>query len=138
MCSDDVELTDGRLLLATVLIKPLPVGRCGQDGTILGHASVRLRGPEVGGVPVFIGNARSGLVRPLAFGYHVVDAQPHLLVLPQAQADVVPELVVFCAGHGRTEDSAQRVAVLAGRVVALLHHIDQEALVVDFNAFQTN
>lgn len=138
MWSNDVELADGGLLLATVLVKPLPAGGPGQGGAVLRLATVRLRGPAVGRVPVFECNAYAGLVHPSAFSHHVVGAQPDLLVWANALADVVSELVVLITGRGRAEDAAQVVAVFTGGVVALPHRVSQVALAVDLFAFQTD
>ncbi len=41
---DDVELADRRLFSTAVLVEPLPVGRAGQDGTVLAAASIGLMG----------------------------------------------------------------------------------------------
>lgn len=138
MRSNDVELADGGLLLTTVLVQPLPAGGPGQDGTILGLATVRLKGPAVGRVPVFVCNAEACLVHPGALGHHVVDAQPDLLIWADALADVVSELVVLVAGCGRTEDSAQVVAVFTGSVIAFSHRVSQVTLAMNLFAFQTD
>lgn len=42
--SDDVELADRGLLGSAALVKPLPVGRGGEDGAVLAVASVGLPG----------------------------------------------------------------------------------------------
>lgn len=135
---NDVKLTDRGPLLTAALIKPGPLRGPGQDGAVLGLAPVRLRGPVVGRVPVLVGDAEAGLVRPDALGRHVVDAQPDLLVGADALTDVVSELVVLGAGRGGPEDPSQGVAVLAGSVVPFLHRVGQETLAVDLYAFQTD
>ena len=104
----------------------------------MGDAAVRLRGPVVGRVPVFVCDAGAGLVHPGALRHHVVDPQPDLLSRADALADVVSELVVLILGGGRTEDATQGVAVLAGCVITFSHSVGQETLVVDLCAFQTD
>lgn len=136
--SNDVELADEGLLLATLLIKPLPVGGPRQDGTVLRRATVWLRGPAVGCVPVLVCDARASLVHPHALRHHVVDSQPHLLVWAKALADVVSELLVLVRGCGRSEDAAQVAAVLNGIVVVFFLRVSQVTLAVDLCAFQTD
>lgn len=131
-------MADGGLLLTAVLVKPLPLGGCGQDGTVLGLSAVGLRGPEVGRVPVFVCDSEAGLIHPGALCGHVIDAQPDLRVRADAVADVVSELVVLVAGCGRAEDAAQRVAVFTGSVIPFPQRLSQEALVVDLYTFQTD
>lgn len=138
MGSNNVELADGGPLLTTVLVKPLPPGGHGQDGAVLGLAAVRLRGPVVGRVPVFVCNADAGLVRPGALSHHVDDAQPDLLICTDALADVVSELVVVVAGCGCAEDTTHGVTVLTGSVIAFFHRVSQETLAIDLYAFQTD
>lgn len=136
--SNYVELADGGLLLSAVLVQPLPPGGSGQDGAVLRGASVGLRGRSAGRVPVVVRDGQAALVHPGALRCHVVDAQPDLLVRPDALADVVGEPLVLVAGRGRAEGAAHVVAVLAGRVVALPGGIGQVALAVDLGAFQTD
>lgn len=138
MWSNDVELADGRLLLAAVLVVPLPAGGPGQDGAVLGLASIWLWGPVVGGVPVFECDAGARLVRPGALRHHVLDAQPDLLIRADALADVVSELVVLIAGRGRAEDTTHGVTVLGGGVIAFSHRVGEETLVIDLFAFQAD
>lgn len=104
----------------------------------MGLAAVRLRGPAVGRVPVFVCNPGAGLIHPGALSHHVVDAKPHLLVRTDAAADVVSELVVVVAGCGRAEESAQVVTVLTGGVVAFSHRVNQITLAINFLTFQTD
>lgn len=104
----------------------------------MGLAAVWLRGPLVGGVPVFVCNAGAGLVHPGALSHHVVDAKPDLLIWANALADVVSELVVLVAGCGCTKDAAQGVTVLTGSVIAFSYSVSQEALAMALYAFQTN
>lgn len=54
MRSNNIELADGGLLVTTVLVKPLPIGGHVQDSTVVGHPTIRLRGPVVGCVPVLV------------------------------------------------------------------------------------
>lgn len=136
--SDNVELAHGGLLLSALLVQPLPPGGRGQDGAVLRGASVGLRGRAAGRVPVLVRDGQAALVDPGALRGHVVDAQPHVLVRPDALADVLREPLVVVAGRGRAEDAAQVVAVLAGRVVALPGGVGQVALAVDLCAFQTD
>lgn len=136
--SHDVELADGGLFLFAVLVKPLPVRGPGQDGAVLGLAAVRLRGPAVGRVPVFVRDSRAGVVYPSALLHRVADTDPHLLAGVDALADVVSELVILAAGRWRAKDTAQVAAVLAGSVVGFSHGVDQVALSVDLYAFQTD
>lgn len=138
MGSNNVELADRGLLFTTVLVKPLPIGGPRQDGAVVGLATVWLRGPVVGGVPVFECNADTGLVHPAALSHHVIDAQPDLLIWADPLADVVSELVVLIAGCGCTEDTAHGVAVLTGSVIAFSHSVSQETLVMDLRTFQTD
>lgn len=135
--SNDVELADEGLLLATLLIQPLPVGSR-QDGTVLRRATVWLWGPAVGCVPVLVCDAQARLVHPNALRHHVVDSQPHRLVWAEALADVISELVVLLGGCGRSEDAAQVAAVLNGIVVVFFHRVGQITLAVDLCAFQTD
>lgn len=51
MISDDVELADGRSLLATILVQPLPAGSTGEHGAVLCAAAVGLRE-----LPVLVAN----------------------------------------------------------------------------------
>lgn len=138
MWSNDVELAHGWFCFTAVLIKPLPTGCHREGGAILGLATIWLRGPDVGGVPVFVCDADTGLVCPFTFGHHVVDAQPHLLTGADALADVVSELVVLITGCGRTEDTTHGVAVFTGGVITLPQRLSQETLTVDLDAFQTH
>lgn len=138
MESNNVELADGGPLLTTVLVKPLPTGGPRENGAVLGVTSIWLRGPAVGRVPVLVCNAGSGLVSPGALGYHVVNAQPDLLIWADAVVDVVFELVVLIAGCGRTEDTTQVVTVFAGSVIVFFHRVSQVTLAVDLDAFQTD
>lgn len=138
MGSNNVELADGGLFLFAVLVKPLPVGGPGQEDTVLGLAAVRLRGPTVGRVPVFVCNVHAGLVYPNTLLHHVVGADPDLLAGPDGLADVVSELVILIAGRWCAEDTAKVVAVLGGHVVAFSHRVHQKALSVDLYALQTD
>lgn len=138
MQSNDVVLADRGLLFTAVLIKPLPAGGHGEDGTVLRLVAVWLRGPTVGGVPVFVCDADTGLVHPFALSHHVIDAQPHLLTGADALADVFSELVILIAGHRRAEDTTHGVAVLTRSVVALPQRVSQETLTMDLDAFQTD
>lgn len=138
MASHNIELADGGLLLVAALVKPLPVGGPRQDGAVLGLAAVRLRGPTVGRVPVFVRNTRARLVYPSALFRRVADTEPHLLDGVGNLADVVPELVVLVAGRRRAKNTAEVAAVLTGGVVALSHRVKQIALSVDLYAFQTD
>lgn len=138
LCSDNIELADGGLFLLTVLVKPLPASGSRQHRTVLGLSAVRLRGPAVGRVPVFVRDADPGLVIPNAIGHHVVDAQPDLLVRADSLADVVSELVVLVLGRGRAEDAAQGVAVFTGGVVAFPQRVSQETFAMDLCALQAD
>lgn len=138
MGSNNVELADGGLFLFAVLVKPLPVGGPRHDGAVLGLAAVRLRGPTVGRVPVFVCDVHAGLVYPNTLLHHVVGTDPDLLAGPDALADVVSELAILIAGRWRAEDTAKVVAVLTGRVVAFSHMVHQKALSVDLYAFQAD
>lgn len=134
MRSHNVELAHGGLLLTAVLVEPLPLRGRRQHGAVLGHAAVWLGGPEVGRVPVFVGDAAADQVDPGALGHHVVDAQPDLLTWADALADVVSELVILIRGGGRAEDSAQGVAVFAGGVITFPRGVTQETLAIDLFA----
>lgn len=135
MWSNDVELAHGWLLVTAVLVKPLPLGGCRQHSAVLGHAPIWLGGPKVGRVPVFVGDAAAGLVDPGALGYHIVDAQPRLLIWADALADVVAELIVLILGCRCAKDTAQGVAVFAGGVITFPHRVTQETLAIDLFAF---
>lgn len=138
MVSHNVELANGGLFLIAVLVKPLPVGGPRQDGAVLGLASIWLRGPTVGHVPVFVRNIRAGVVYPSTLLHHVADTEPHLLAGVDALADVVSELVILLAGRWSAKNTAEVAAVLTGGVVAFSHRVNQIALSVDLYAFQTD
>lgn len=133
---DDVELTHRSFLSPAALIKPLPVGRDGEDGAVVAAPSVRLQGDLC--LPVLEAHVGARLVHPLALGHQVVDAQPDVRLWADALAHVAVELVVLvsCQRGGQTATFGD--AVVAGRVEGLLHGVGQETLAGDLGASQTN
>lgn len=91
--SDDVKLTHRSLLSPAALVKPLPVGRGGEDGAVLTAASVWLQGDLC--LPVLEAHIGTGLIQPLTVGHSVTDAQPDVLPWADALAYVFVELVVL-------------------------------------------
>lgn len=91
--SDDVKLTNRSLLSPATLIKPLPVGRGGEDGAVLAAASVWLQGDVC--LPVLEAHVGARMIQPLTVGHHIIDAQPDVHPWTQALADVVVELVIL-------------------------------------------
>lgn len=91
--SDDVKLTHRSLLSPAALIKPLPVGRGGEDGTVLASASVWLQGDVC--LPVLEAHVGAQMIQPLTVSHHVIDAQPDVLPWTDALAYVVVELVIL-------------------------------------------
>lgn len=91
--SDDVKLTHRSLLSPAALIKPLPVGRGGEDGAVLDAASVWLQGDVC--LPVLEAHVGTRMIQPLTVGHRVTDAQPDVLRWTDALAYVVVELVVL-------------------------------------------
>lgn len=91
--SDDVELAHRGLLGSAALIKPLPAGCGGEDGTVLGVAPIGLPGDLR--LPVLEAHTGAGLVHPLAIRHHVVDAQPDVLIRAETLVHVAVELVVL-------------------------------------------
>lgn len=134
--SDDIELTHRGLFSSTALIKPLPVGCGGQDGTVLTAPPVWLQGDLC--LPVFEAHAGPRLVHPLTIGHHVIDTQPDVILWADALADVVVELVVLVSCHRSAQAASLGDAVITGCVEGLLHWISQETLAEDLGSFQTN
>lgn len=91
--SDDVKLTHRSLLSLAALIKPLPVGRGGEDGAVLDAASVWLQGDVR--LPVLEAHIGARMIQPLTVGHHVIDAQPDVLPWTDALAYIVIELVIL-------------------------------------------
>lgn len=90
---DDVELTHRSFLSSAALIKPLPVGRDGEDGAIVATPPVRLQGDLC--LPVLEAHVGARLVQPLALGHQVVNAQPDVRLWADALTHVAVELVVL-------------------------------------------
>lgn len=134
--SHDVELAHGRLRGSAALVEPLPVGRGGEDGAVLAAPAVRLQGDLR--LPVLEAHAGARLVHPVAVGHHVVDAQPDVLLGPDALAHVAEELVVLVSGRRRGQAAPFGDAVVAGGVEVLLHGLGQQALAEDLGSSQTN
>lgn len=91
--SDDVELAHRSLFRSAALIKPLPVGCGGEDGTVLATPSVWLQGDFC--LPVLEAHTGARLVHPLAVGHYVINAQPDVLLWADALTYVAVELVVL-------------------------------------------
>jgi len=134
--SDDVELAHRGLFGSAALIKPLPVGCGGEDGAVLAVAPIRLQGDLF--LPVLEAHTGARLVHPLSVGYHVVDAQPDVLLWSDALAHVAVELVVLVSCQRGAQAASFGDAVIVGCVEAFLHWISQETLSKDLCAFQTN
>lgn len=134
--SHDVELAHWSLFSSAALIKPLPVGRGGEDGAVLAAPSVWLQGDLR--LPVLEAHAGARLVHPLAVGHHVVDAKPDVLLGADALAYVAVELVVLVSCQRSAQAASFGDAVITGCVESLLHWVSQETLAEDLGAPQAN
>lgn len=134
--SDDVELAHRGLLGSAALVKPLPVGRGGEDGAVLAAASVRLLGDVC--LPVLEAHAGARLVHPLTIRHHVVDAQPDVFLQAQTLAHIAVQLVVLISCQRGAQAASFGDAVFTGCMKGLLHWVGQETLAQDLGAFQTN
>lgn len=135
-CSDDVKLTHGSPLSPAAFIKPLPVGRGGDDRAVLAAASVWLQGDVC--LPVLEAHTGARMIQPLTVGHRVIDAQPDVLPWTDALADVVVELVILIPWARGAEDTSLGNAVFTGSIKGLLHGFGQETLANDLGASQTN
>lgn len=78
------------------------------------------------------------MVHPLAFGHHVIDAQPDVLLRADALTYVAVELVVLVSCQRSAQTASLGDAVITGGVEGLLHWVSQETLAEDLSASQTN
>lgn len=134
--SDNVELAHGGLLSPTALIKPLPVGRVGQNAAVLAAAAVGLMGYFR--LPVLEAYADARLIHPVTFFQHVVDAQPDVFLRPDGLADVGVELVVLITGQRSAEGATHGDAIIISCVEVLLHRVCQETLARNLDALQAH
>lgn len=133
---DDVELADRRLFTTAVLVKPLPVGCAGQDGTVLTAASIRLMGDLW--FPVLKAYWWACLVSPLALLQYVIYTQPDVPFWPDGLPDVLVQLVVLIARKRAAECSTFCNAVIVCHVKGLLHRVCKKTFAWDLDAFQAN
>lgn len=131
--SNDIKLAHRRLFSTAVLIKPLPVGRTGQDSAVVCASAIRLVCDLR--FPVLKAYWWACQVYPLTLLYHVIDPQPDVCFWADGLLDVLLELVVFMAGHWSAENPSFSNASIIGRVEIFLHCVHKKAFAWDLEAF---
>lgn len=90
------------------------------------------------GLPVLKAQSSTTLVKPVSLRYHIVAAQPDVVLLADGLTGVLVKFVVLSAGQRNAEDSSQCHAVVVGGVERFLRLVRKEALAGNFDALQTN